>query len=68
MDEGEGRSPYPLRGDPSARTMRLSLTAGEWRKLRAWAAEDDTSVEAVVVAILRAQLERRPRRTFGHEA
>jgi hypothetical protein len=44
--------------------MRLALVPEEWRKLRAWAAEEDTSMQAIVVRILRRALEKRPRTGF----
>jgi hypothetical protein len=44
--------------------MRLTLTTGEWRKLRMWAAEDDTSMQHVVVQIIRRELERRAPREY----
>jgi plasmid stability protein len=59
-----GRAPRPKGGDPNAKMMRLSLTPEEWRKLRVWAAEADASVEAIVGAILRRELDRKPRRTI----
>jgi hypothetical protein len=40
--------------------MRMTLTPGEWRKLRVWAAEDDTSVQAIVAEIVRRELDRKP--------
>jgi hypothetical protein len=46
------------------RMMRLSLTAEEWRKLRIWAAEEDTSMQAIVGAIVRRELDGKPRRTL----
>jgi len=58
----EPRAPHPKRGDPNVKMMRLSLTPDEWRKLRVWAGEDDTSMQAIVVQILRAELDRKPRR------
>lgn len=64
MYSSTGRAPWPERGDPNAKTMLLALTAEEWRKLRARAAEDDTSVEQVIAQILRRGLERDPRRGF----
>jgi len=64
MDSSEGRSPSPQGGDPNVKTMRLSLTPEEWRKLRVWAAEEDTSMQSVVSEILRRALERKPRRTY----
>ena len=64
MDSSEGRSPRPRDGDPNVKTIRLSLTPQEWRKLRVWAAEQDTSMQAVVSKILRRELEDRPRSTF----
>jgi hypothetical protein len=42
--------------------MRLTLTPAEWRKLRVWAAEDDTSMQAIVGQIVRHELERKPSR------
>jgi len=44
--------------------MRLTLTPDEWRKLRVWAAEEDTSMQAVVVEILRRELAGKPKRTY----
>lgn len=46
------------------KSMRVALTPEEWRKLRAWAAEEGTSVQATVVGILRRALEKRPRTGF----
>ncbi len=60
----KGRSPAPKRGDPNVKSMRVALTPEEWRKLRAWAAEEGTSVQATVVGILRRALEKRPRTGF----
>jgi hypothetical protein len=44
--------------------MRLTLTPDEWRKLRVWAAEDDTSMQQIVGEIVRHELDRRPRLGF----
>ncbi len=41
------------------KTLRVSLSPEEWRKLRAWAAVEDTSVQAIIVRILRGTLEKR---------
>ncbi len=60
----EGRSPRPTRGDPNVKMMRLALTTDEWRKLRVWAAEEDTSMQEVVVQIIRRELDRRPPRAY----
>jgi len=60
----EGRAPRPKGGDPNAKMMRLTLTPDEWRKLRVWAAEEDTSMQAVVVEILRRELAGKPKRTY----
>jgi hypothetical protein len=60
MSAGEGRAPLPRRGDPNVKALTISLTPQEWRKLRAWAAEQATGVETLVVAILRRVLEERP--------
>ena len=60
----EGRASRPKRGDPNVKMMRLSLTTGEWRKLRVWAAEEDTSMQAVVGEIVRRELEKKPSRGF----
>jgi hypothetical protein len=64
MDYLEPRAPLPKGGDPNVKTLRMSLTPSEWRKLRAWAAEDDTSVEATAAEILRQELAGRPRLGF----
>lgn len=64
MAEPEGRAPRPPGGDPNARATTLSLTAEEWRRLRAWAAEDATTVEAIVGEIVRDALAARPRVGF----
>jgi hypothetical protein len=61
----EGRAPHPKGGDPNVKMIRLSLTPEEWRKLRVWAAEDDTSMQAIVVGILRRELAGKPRRGFS---
>jgi hypothetical protein len=44
--------------------MRVSLSPEEWRKLRAWAAEEGTSVQAIIVRLLRRALEKRPSTGF----
>jgi hypothetical protein len=67
METSEGRSPRPQGGDPNVKTMRLTLAPDEWRKLRAWAAEDGTNTQAVVAAIVRRALARKSRRTFGQD-
>jgi hypothetical protein len=64
MSMHEGRAPTPKRGDPNVKMMRLTLTPGEWRKLRVWAAEDDTSMQQVVVQIIRRELDRKPPQTY----
>ena len=60
----EGRSPVPKRGDPNVKTLTLGLSPEEWRRLRVWAAEQGTGVQEIVVQIVRASLERRPRTGF----
>jgi hypothetical protein len=64
MHPPEGRSPHPKDGDPNVKMMRLSLTPGEWRKLRVWAAEQDSTVEQIVQDVLRRALEGRPSSGF----
>lgn len=44
------------------KTMRLTLTPEEWRKLRVWAAEEDTSVQALIAKIVVRELAGKPRR------
>jgi hypothetical protein len=61
--EPTGRSPRPPRGDPNVKAIRLSLTTGEWRKLRALAAEEARDVREIVGQIVRQRLEREPART-----
>lgn len=60
MNPLEGRAPRPKGGDPNVKMMRLTLTPDEWRKLRVWAAEDDTSMQQIVGEIVRHELDRRP--------
>ncbi len=64
MVETKGRSPAPKRGDPNVKSMRVSLSPEEWRKLRAWAAEEGTSVQAIIVRLLRRTLDKRPSARF----
>jgi hypothetical protein len=64
MPAQEGRAPRPKRGDPNVKMMRLSLSTEEWRKLRVWAAEDDTSMQQIVAEVIRRELERKPRRGY----
>jgi hypothetical protein len=42
--------------------IRLTLTGAEWRTLRVWAAEDDSSMQAVVARIVQSAIARRARR------
>lgn len=44
--------------------MRLTLTPDEWRKLRVWAAEEDTSMQRLVGEIVRRELAEKPSRGF----
>jgi len=60
----EGRAPRPAGGDPNEKLLAVTLTPGEWRQLRLWAAEEATSVAAVVRTVLRRELAARPRGTF----
>ncbi len=46
------------------KTLRVALRPEEWRRLRAWAAEQGTSAEETVTRILRGALEHRPRTGF----
>jgi len=46
------------------KTIRLSLTPGEWRKLRLWAATQDSSMNQLVRDIVRRELEHRPGQGF----
>ncbi|MCW3018187.1 MAG: hypothetical protein JWN10_495 [Solirubrobacterales bacterium] len=62
MPEQEGRAPRPKGGDPNTRAVSLSLTPQEWRELRLRAAKDDTSVQEIIVGILRRELEQTLRR------
>jgi hypothetical protein len=61
MESREARSPHPRHGDPKVKTVRLALTPEEWRRLRLWAAEDSTSIEAIVRRIVEGELVGRPR-------
>ena len=60
MVPAEGRAPHPRGGDPNVKTMPVELTTEEWRKLRLWAAQEDTSVQLVIGKILRRELEKLP--------
>jgi hypothetical protein len=42
--------------------IRLTLTGAEWRRLRVWAAEDDSSMQAVVAQVVQSAIARRARR------
>jgi plasmid stability protein len=64
MSPPEGRAPHPKGGDPNVKTIRLSLTPGEWRKLRLWAATQDSSMNQLVRDIVRRELEHRPGQGF----
>ena len=65
MSVEEGRAPHPKRGDPNVKVMPLSLSPEEWRRLRVWAAEEDTSMQALVCAIVRRELAGKARRGFA---
>ena len=58
-----GRAPRPPRGDPNLKTIPLSLTTEEWRKLRVLAAEEGRDVREVIGQIVRQKLAREPART-----
>ncbi len=64
MPEQEGRAPRPKGGDPNTKAVSLTLTPREWRELRLRAARDAMSVQAVIVRILRRELEETLRREF----
>lgn len=57
MSGDEGRAPRPQGGDPNTKAVSLSLTTQEWRELRLRAAEAGTSVQKVILGILRRGLE-----------
>jgi hypothetical protein len=62
MSEEEGRAPRPRGGDPNTKSMTLSLTPREWRELRLRAAKDATSVQDIIVRIVRRELDATLRR------
>jgi hypothetical protein len=62
MSEQEGRAPRPRRGDPNTKSVSLALTPREWRELRLRAAKNATSVQDIIVRILRHELETTLRR------
>jgi hypothetical protein len=64
MPAPEGRAPRPKRGDPNVKMVRLALSSEEWRKLRVWAAEADTSMQQIVGEIVRRELAPKPRRGY----
>jgi hypothetical protein len=43
--------------------IRLTLTRAEWRTLRVWAAEDDSSMQAIAAQIVQSAIVRRARRS-----
>jgi hypothetical protein len=57
MSEQEGRAPRPKGGDPNTKSVALSLTPREWRELRLRAAKDATSVQDIIVRIVRHELD-----------
>jgi hypothetical protein len=46
------------------KAVNLELTPDEWRKLRLWAAQRDTSVQAVIAEVVRRELAGEPRHGF----
>jgi len=46
----------PTDGEPVAKMLRLILTAEEWRSLRVMAAEGDTSMQALVAAMVQREV------------
>ncbi len=48
-------------GEPVAKMLRLILTADEWRSLRVMAAEGDTSMQALVAAMVQREVMNRVR-------
>ena len=46
------------------KVVSLELTPDEWRKLRLWAAQQDTSVQSVIGEIVRRELAGKPRHGF----
>lgn len=48
-------------GEPVAKMLRLILTPEEWRSLRVMAAEGDTSMQALVAAMVRREVMNRIR-------
>jgi len=48
-------------GEPVAKMLRLILTAEEWRSLRVMAAEGDTSMQALVAAMVQREVMNRVR-------
>jgi hypothetical protein len=48
-------------GEPVAKMLRLILTAEEWRSLRVMAAEGDTSMQALVAAMVQREVMNRIR-------
>jgi hypothetical protein len=64
MSGEEGRAPRPHGGDPNVKSIRVTLTPHDWRKLRVWAAEEDLDMQQIVSLLLRRALERRPGRTY----
>jgi hypothetical protein len=57
MPPDQGRAPRPKGGDPNTKALSISLTTQEWRELRLRAAQSGTSVQRVIIGILRRALE-----------
>jgi hypothetical protein len=52
--------------EPVAKMLRLILTGAEWRSLRVMAAEQDTSMQALVAATMQREIGKH-RRTLASE-
>lgn len=52
--------------EPVAKMVRLSLTGAQWRFLRVMAAEQDTSMQALVAATMQREIGKH-RRTLASE-
>ena len=54
--------------EPVAKMIRLILTAEEWRSLRVMAAEGDTSMQALVAAMVQREVMNRVRARAAEKA
>jgi hypothetical protein len=58
----------PKDGEPVTKMLRLTMSNSEWRILRVWAAEDETSMQALVAQLTSNAITKRIRTTAAAKA